>query len=90
MKRKLDTFSAEIPEPYKQARKVYGVSGVTTTEAILMALHTHEKMTSKEKRTHMQTVWDKLSTDSDVYGVDLKAHMHPLLSEVTKSFLLNN
>ena len=90
VKQKLETFGTDLPQEYTEARKIYGICGVSTTEAILMALHTHDRLAPKEKRQQMQLSWDQILKDSQVFGVDIKAAILPVIREQTVKYLLNN
>ena len=90
VKQKLQTFSADLPAEYQDALKQYAISGVSASEAILLALHTHDRLGTKEKRQQMQVAWDQLRKDSETLRVDIKAKMLPVLKEQTLKFLVND
>eukprot|EP00971_Amphidinium_carterae_P253206 5027170-Amphidinium_carterae.1 len=78
MKTKYEMWRVDLLDVYAVGMSTCGIASATMAEAVLMAIMTHEKYTSSEKKSKLEASWSRqIPSDTQTSGYDIKSAVHP-------------
>eukprot|EP00971_Amphidinium_carterae_P283649 5631412-Amphidinium_carterae.5 len=83
-----EALKVPLPDPYKQCHAMAATTTVTMAEAMFMSVKTNNKTDDKAKRVSTQNCLNKLVSQGELFGANLKEQLHPAVYRNAMDLLL--